>query len=121
VHFSAVLLISATLSAPWHRLTGPTFVLAVSGTVGLAYTLTVIKHARRQTQYAPVLEDWIWHVALPLIAYASILSAAIMLWRHPTPALFTIGGTALLLLFTGIHNAWDAATYIAVRGGEKKE
>jgi hypothetical protein len=29
------------------------------------------------------------------------------------PSLFAIGGTALLLLFIGIHNAWDAVTYIA--------
>ena len=26
--------------------------------------------------------------------------------------LFLIGGATLFLLFTGIHNAWDAATYI---------
>jgi len=28
-----------------------------------------------------------------------------------TRALFGVGAAALLLLFTGIHNAWDAVAY----------
>jgi hypothetical protein len=61
-----------------------------------------------------VLEDWIFHCALPLTAYAAILAAAILLRRNPAPSLFVAGGAALLLLFVGIHNAWDAVTYIAL-------
>ena len=29
-------------------------------------------------------------------------------------SLFVIGGAALLLLYVGIHNAWDAVVYIAI-------
>jgi hypothetical protein len=29
-------------------------------------------------------------------------------------ALFAVGSSALMLLFTGIHNSWDTVTYIAV-------
>ena len=43
-----------------------------------------------------------------------LLVAAINVPRHPSPALFVIAGTALLLLLIGIHNAWDTVTYIAV-------
>jgi hypothetical protein len=68
---------------------------------------------RRQKQYAAVLEDWIWHVVLPLIAYATLAAAGFALPRNPTPTLFVIGTAAVLLLFSGIHNAWDAVTYIA--------
>lgn len=32
-----------------------------------------------------------------------------MFLRHD-PALFVVGAAALILLFTGIHNAWDAIT-----------
>jgi hypothetical protein len=32
--------------------------------------------------------------------------------------LFLIGGMTILLLFIGIHNAWDAVTYIAVERGQ---
>jgi hypothetical protein len=30
--------------------------------------------------------------------------------------LFGVGAAALLLLFVGIHNAWDAATYVIAQG-----
>ena len=30
---------------------------------------------------------------------------------HLSAALFAIGAAALLLLFIGIHNAWDGVTY----------
>jgi hypothetical protein len=121
VHFCAVLLTSAILSAPWHGLTGPAYALTVAGAVGVVYAVNVIRHARRQSDYTPVLEDQIWHFALPLVAYASLLVAAVVLRGYATEALFVIGGTAILLLFVGIHNAWDAVTYIALKGGEKKE
>jgi hypothetical protein len=53
---------------------------------------------------------------LPLIAYALLLFAAIVLRRDPQRVLFVVGAMALLLLFVGIHNAWDTVTYIAAGG-----
>jgi hypothetical protein len=114
VHFGAVLLLSAILSAPWHRLPSAGLCLTACGIAGLAYGVNVIRHARRQTDYKPVLEDWLWHFTLPLIAYAALTAAAVTLQRHPEPSLFAVGGVALLLLFVGIHNAWDSVTYIAL-------
>jgi hypothetical protein len=114
VHFCAVLLVSAILSAPWPALSSAAFGLGACGAAGCAYAVRVVRHARRQTVYSPVLEDWIFHCALPLTAYAAILAAAVLLRRNPSPSLFVAGGAALLLLFVGIHNAWDAVTYIAL-------
>jgi hypothetical protein len=115
VHFCAVLFISAILSAPWSALASAGIVLAASGVLGFGYALMVVRHASRQRDYVPVLEDWIWHGALPLIAYAVLLIAAVFLPSQPAPALFAVGGTALLLLFVGIHNAWDSVVFIAFR------
>jgi hypothetical protein len=42
------------------------------------------------------------------------LAAAVVLPGNPVPALFTVGAAALLLLYIGIHNAWDTVTYITV-------
>ncbi len=114
VHFCAALLIAAVLSAPWHALSSAALVLGVCGAAGVGYTGIVTRRARRQTGYRPVLEDWVWHGALPFVAYATLLSAALALARHATTALFAIGATSLLLLFIGIHNAWDTVTYVAV-------
>ncbi len=116
VHFCSVLLVSAILSAPWHGLTSVGLTLGVCGLIGVVYGVIVVRRARRQTGYRPVWEDWLWHAVLPLIAYALILISAIALRSYPQRALFVIGTMALLLLFIGIHNAWDTVTYIAVGG-----
>jgi hypothetical protein len=116
VHFCAVLLMSAILSAPWHSLSRVGLALGACGTVGVVYGVIVVRRARRQTGYRPVWEDWLWHAVLPLLAYAFLLIAAIVLARYPQRALFVVGATALLLLFIGIHNAWDTVTYIVVGG-----
>jgi hypothetical protein len=42
-------------------------------------------------------------------------TAAIALSRRPGPALDVVAAAALLLLFIGIHNAWDAAVWIAAK------
>jgi hypothetical protein len=114
VHFCAVLLISSIVSAPWSVVANAGAALAACGFLGLAYAVLVVRTAARQTFYKPVLEDWIWHGVLPVIAYASLLVASLVVRHDPVPALFGIGGSALLLLFIGIHNAWDAVTYVAI-------
>ena len=114
VHLCAVLLMSAILSAPWQALSQVGIALAACGVAGFGYILLVARHARRQTDYSPVFEDWLWHTAFPLIAYLSLLTASIVLRWDPVRSLFVIGATAILLLFVGIHNAWDAAAYMAI-------
>jgi chromate transport protein ChrA len=114
VHFCAVLLVSAILSAPWPALSQAAVVVGICGAAGTVYSLIVVRRTRRTTNYKPELEDWIWHCVLPLIAYATLLiGGATLPFRH-VPALFGIAVFALILLFVGIHNAWDAVTYITV-------
>jgi hypothetical protein len=119
VHFCSVLLVSAILSAPWRSLSSVALALGACGVAGVTYGVVVVRRARRQSAYSPVLEDWIWHAVLPLIAYGLILVAAVALRSFPQRVLFMVGTAALLLLFIGIHNAWDTVTYIAVGGFER--
>ena len=121
VHFAAVLLVSAVLSAPWGELSNAAILLGILGVTGLGYAAIVTRRARRQSGYRPVLEDWIWHAALPFVAYATLLGSAIALGRHASDALFVIAAAVLLLLFIGIHNAWDAVTFVAVDRMEQRE
>jgi hypothetical protein len=114
LHFAASLLISSILSAPWPSLSGAAIALDICGFLGVGYTLIVLRRARSQTGYQPVLEDWVWHVILPLAAYTALSIAAMTLVRHAVVSLFIVGGTALLLLFIGIHNAWDTVTFLAL-------
>jgi hypothetical protein len=114
VHFCAVLLVSAILSAPWSSPGGAMLLLGTSGAAGAVYALVIAGRARRQAGYKPVLEDWIFHVILPFVAYALLCVAALNLRRHTNGALFSIAAMTLVLLFAGIHNAWDTVTFIAV-------
>jgi hypothetical protein len=113
VHFSAVLLISALVTAPWHGRVPFAISLGACGLTGVVYGIRIVRHARRQTDYAPDVEDWTWHVILPLVAYGMALVSAGLFPRYPEMILFTVGAVVLLLLFIGIHNAWDAVLYIA--------
>ena len=114
VHFSAVLFVSAVLSAPWPTLTGADLVVGACGLAGVVYSLLVVRRARRQKGYQPVFEDWLFHAILPLLAYGTLLGAAIALVAHTVAALFAIAAVALLLLSIGIHNSWDTVTYIVL-------
>ena len=112
-HFGAALLVAAILSAPWQALWQAGLLLGLSGLGGMIYVVIVLRRARRQTDYQPVLEDWLWHTVFPLVSYTALLVAAMLLPGHPAPALFVIAAATVLLLFIGIHNAWDNVIYIA--------
>jgi hypothetical protein len=114
VHFCAVLLVAAIISAPWPRLWQVAIAVEICGVSGIAYTLIVMRRASRTKNYKPELEDWIWHAVLPLTGYLTLFGGAVALPLRTVPALFGIGLFALLLLFVGIHNAWDSVTYITV-------
>ncbi len=111
VHFGAVLLLSALVNAPWHAIAVPATLWGLIGFGGLAYAAIVARRMRRQTAYRPVREDWIFHVALPWFAYATLGLSSFAAPAQPREALFGVGAAAVLLLFTGIHNAWDSVAY----------
>lgn len=117
VHFSAALLLSAILSAPWPTLGGARIALLALGVGGVVYATIVTRRARRQKDYHPVLEDWIWHVLLPYAAYVATALASVFLPMNPMVVLFVIGAATLLLVCIGIHNAWDTVIYISVGDG----
>ena len=89
---------------------------------GVIYVTIVIRRARLQTGYKPDLGDWMWHAGLPLLAYTAFVLAAFALQSSPAMAFFIIGAAALLLLFIGIHNAWDTVVWhVFVRKREHRE
>src|SRR5207237_3439233 len=111
IHFSAALLLSALVSAPWHGIGAVAVLLGLVGVSGVIYVVIVVRRLRSQTVYNPVFEDWLFHVLLPFAAYVALVVSALIASSYLREALFGIGVAALLLLFIGIHNAWDAVTY----------
>ena len=111
VHFSTVLLLAALIRAPWHSLTYPAALWGLMGFAGLVYMAIIVRHIFRQAAYKPVFEDWLCHVILPFFAYAILAASAFAASTRERLALFAVGLAALILLFDGIHNAWDTTTY----------
>jgi hypothetical protein len=120
VHFGSVLFLSAVLRAPWQTITIIAALWGVMGFSGIAYALIVARRMRKQAVYRPEFEDWLFHVGLPLTAYAILAVSPFAAPSHTREALFGVGGAALLLLFIGIHNAWDGVAYhVFVNQGHK--
>ena len=114
VHFCTALLIAAIITAPWPALWNASLLLGLCGLGGVAYAVIVVRRTRRQSNYEPVLADWLWFIIYPLISYLALVVAAIMLLGNPTPALFVTGAATVFLVFIGIHNAWDTVTYLTL-------
>jgi hypothetical protein len=121
IHFSIVLLLSACMTIPGQSVLSLHICVVAAAIFGLIYVVRAFVLARRQRAYTPVAEDWVWHVALPLAAYLHLVLSGFALGHSEGSALYAVAATALVLLFIGIHNAWDSAVYIATEGrlGEK--
>ena len=111
VHFSVSLLLCALMRVPWPSLVYPRASWGVVGAGGLVYTGVVAWRLSRQTAYRPGFEDWALHVVLPAATHALLVSGAFAAGEHIVAAQFAVAASALLLLFIGIHNAWDAVSY----------
>ncbi len=114
VHFGAVLLLSAVLSAPWPGMTFAAVILGLIGLIGVVYVIHVAGHMKMQTSYKPEFADWLYYALLPLFAYIILALSAFITLFYTSEALFGVGAVALLLLFIGIHNAWDSVVYLAL-------
>ncbi|HXW55372.1 MAG TPA: hypothetical protein VEJ67_06470 [Candidatus Cybelea sp.] len=111
VHFAAVLLLAAIQTSPWRGLGALAVLWCVLGLSGLAYEIVVARRMRKQTAYTPEFEDWLFHALLPCAAYVTLAGSGLATGGHARKASFAVAAAALLLLFIGIHNAWDAVTY----------
>ncbi len=113
LHFCVALLVSAVLCAPWPSLVYASVIVGLVGCYGIAYVLRVALRTRALTRYTADLEDWMWYNILPFVAYVTLTAGAIALDPAPKAALFAVAGAVLLLIFIGIHNAWDVVTFLA--------
>lgn len=119
MHFCIAFLISGIFAAPWPApgLAGTSIGLA--GLFGVAYVARLIYRARRLTTYEPDFSDWTWFFALPMAAYIVVFVCGFMLVHTPLQSSFGIGAATLLLIFAGIHNAWDVVTYLAMDNADE--
>lgn len=118
VHFCAALLLSGIMTAPWPQLKDVDVCLGICGVAGLCYSIWIIRHARKG-KYSPDAGDWFWYVAVPVVAYVTMITTALLFWWNLGRSLFAISAVSVLFLFLGIHNAWDTVTYLSVQQLER--
>lgn len=118
IYFCSALYVSAIFIVPWRTYGGFAVLVGLCGLYGVVYVSRVIVRTMRldKDTYVPDSEDWTWYGGIPLLAYLAILGGAIAMPHGALQALFAIAGGVLLLMFTGIRNAWDVVTYLAIRG-----
>jgi hypothetical protein len=116
VHFGIVFGLAAYMSVPNQTVLSLSVGIAIIGIGTLVYTAVIANNVRRfATDYAPVIEDWVWHVILPTFNYAALLATAFLIWYRLQLALYCIAAALTLLLFIGIHNALDVAVSVTVQ------
>jgi hypothetical protein len=111
VHFSAALLLSGLVRIPWAGIAPVAALWGFVGLSGVVYSIIVARRMRRQTTYRPDLDDWLFYFVVPLMGYALLGMSALIAVSHTHEAFLGVAAAALLLLFVGIHNAWDAIAY----------
>ncbi len=116
VHFGAVLALAAYLSMPHQGALSLSLGLGAAGAAGIIYIAFIgASIGRVSSEYVPVREDWIWNVILPAAAYVVLAACAVLIWRRPEESMYGIAAVSVLLMFIGIHNAWDVAVWNSVR------
>jgi len=111
VHFAVALLLSAIVRAPWKSILPVSGLWGLIGLSGIAYVVAVARRIRLQSTYRPDFEDWLFNTLLPSVAYMVLAASALSAHSYTREGLFGLGIATLLLLFIGIHNAWDAVAY----------
>jgi hypothetical protein len=57
--------------------------------------------------------DWIWFVGLPFLSYLLLLFAGVGLLVELSFAIYGVAAGLVLLVVTGIRNAWDLVLWTA--------
>jgi hypothetical protein len=115
IHFGTVLALAAFMSVPRQNVMSLSLGFGAAGVSGLIYGGVIATSMRRiGSAYVPVGEDWLWHVALPTLVYGALLVMAFLTRSRTEQTLYGVAAASMLLLFIGIHNAWDVAVSISV-------
>ncbi|MGA7570125.1 MAG: hypothetical protein WCC70_02415 [Candidatus Aquilonibacter sp.] len=119
VHFCAAFFNSVVYAAPWRVPAFAGTLIGLAGLFGVAYSINIGRRARRLDGYKADRSDWIWFIILPFVAYLTQCVGGFCLPHFAETASYAIAAATVLLIFIGIHNAWDVVTYLAQRSADE--
>src|ERR1051326_2931291 len=108
VHLASVLVGSAVLSVPRIHPWAVAGLLGLGGLTGTIYGAIVIA---RIWNMKLAIEDRLFYALLPVLAYAAMLAASIIIVLQIDDPLYVLAASLVLLLVIGIRNAWDMASF----------
>ena len=116
VHFSSILFVSLGAIAPLHNaVASGLFIVLVAG-VGTTYGALVLRDLLHHGLGAAIdMEDRIYYAALPVVGHLLMGLAGILLALQIAFGGIVLGVAVLLLMVTGIRNAWDITVWIIMR------
>jgi len=115
VHLASVLVGSAILAMPRVHPWAVALLLGLGGLSGTIYGAVVIA---RIWGMKLAIEDRLFYALLPVLAYAAMLAASIMIVLQVDDPLYVLASSLVLLLVIGIRNAWDMASFLIMRERE---
>lgn len=116
VHLGSVLIGSAIMAVPAITAIEIALLLGLGGFAGAIYGIVV---ATRIWSLNLDIADRVFYVCLPIVAYAMMLGAAIMLVLQIDSPLHVLAASLVLLLIAGMRNAWDMASFMILRREER--
>ena len=117
VHLASVLVASAILSVPKVPAAAIALLLGGGGVAGTIYGILVVT---RLWRLKLAIEDWCFYALLPIMAYAALPAAAVMIVTGVDSPLYVLAAALILLLIIGMRNAWDMATFFIMRDRESQ-
>jgi hypothetical protein len=117
-HFAAVLFVAAVALIPSHTRTSLGLLLGSGAVVGMVYAAYVIR--RLLTDNISDLPDRLAYGLAPLVAYATIFAAAVLLHGGSERGADVLASAVLLLLIVNVRNAWDLLLAMARRQSQSR-
>ena len=114
VNFTAALVVAAVLLAPAVPRLVVGWFLCFGALASLAYLASTKVHRRWRENKLGAL-DWIWFVGLPVLSYSMLLLSGIGVLLQADSSMYGVAFAVVLLLITGIRNAWDLVLWMAER------
>jgi hypothetical protein len=115
VHFLYVLVTSAVVMFPTLPRAFLGTVLVLAGLASFGRALIGLPVMRRSH---PDIHDWVWYLLVPSVSYLLFVGTGIGLLLQVGQAASGLAVATLLLLLTGVRNAWDLVIFRVLPEGE---
>lgn len=116
-HYTNILFLSLIALFPTQTWTTFAITIGVAAAGSLVYSIVIlIRLLHASVHY---LSDWLAYGIAPMVAYATGLVAAYLLFQQSAAALDVLAAAALLLLVVNIRNAWDLMLALARKSTEQ--